>query len=98
MRKYPHKLATAKVTLKLLLIPLQNLASAINNILMEAPPQRPPSKQNCHRCTGLPPAVPDLGWLSLVHPHILHQVKVTCLASVSKFWLVCHQPCQIWAG
>ena len=35
MRKNPHKLATAKVTLKLLLIPLQNLASAINNILMD---------------------------------------------------------------
>ena len=35
MRKYPHKLATAKVTLKLFLIPLQNLASAINNILMD---------------------------------------------------------------
>ena len=35
MRKYPNKLATAKVTLKLLLIPLQNLASAINNFLMD---------------------------------------------------------------
>ena len=35
MRKYPHILATAKVTLKLFLIPLQNLASAINNILMD---------------------------------------------------------------
>ena len=35
MRKNPHKLATAKVTLKLLLIPLQNLASTINNILMD---------------------------------------------------------------
>ena len=35
MRKNPHKLATAKVTLNLLLIPLQNLASAINNILMD---------------------------------------------------------------
>ena len=56
------------------------------------PPEAPSVSQIC---TGLPPAVPDLGWLSLVHPDILHQVKVTCLASVSKFRLVCHQPCQI---